>query len=763
MSDERKHPLARCEDCTLKGRPFTPIYLPEANGFRTRYKCLFVGQAPGQVESDSGRPFTGPAGKQHFSCLMQAGLSQLEYPHTNTCACWPPRDSTGRDRKPSTLETACCLSRLTAEIQELKPKLIVALGEPAMKTLTGLTGIKKHMGQFADLAQSFDWECKVLCALHPSFVMQSRQWIPSQVKTYELISAFFQGRLKRERELNLILDPSKEELQAFLSEETLYACDTETTGLDTLGSDDILGHSFAKNGSEACALYYVHDDPRWEVVCDFLKDPKRTKCWQNGPFDTEFIRSQGVIDEGYVFDTMLAQQLLQSDLPADLDFLRTMYTDIKPYKPTKKQYKRLLNLGKDRVLELAALDALTTYAVMEEQQKLLGEKQMKLMHELLIPLVRAIGRIERRGFLVDQDMLGSLYMQCGPVVDELESYFYGECKVNPRSPKKLKEYFNIKDTREDTLNYHIKRRHPKAEDMQLLLKFREVDGLQSKYLVGVHKRLREGRIHSHFKVDGTGTGRLSSRNPNLQNVPDEMRAVYIPDPGYILVQADYSQIELWCGAAIVYMLFGDDSMLRDLQSGEDIHYIAAQMCFPEVKCLKGTRKEDFTHRQSNIAKSITFGTFYGRTPMSIAREFAVTKAEAERWQIKLINRYPGIKQYYEYCESETRQKGFLETPFGRTRQIISRNQGYNFPVQSSASDITLGSIILMDGLGIEVLASVHDSVIFQIPNQQFKKQMLETKEVMERPIPEFMNMSFKVEYETGPNWYEVKKFNPLEL
>lgn len=761
MNPKDENQLAQCEECPLKGCKYVPRYYPWEAGWESGdHRILFVGEAPGETETLTRKPFTGPAGKAHWGMLKSAGLNRDHYPHTNVAACRPPDN-----RKPTPLEVKCCFPRLLAEIREVQPELIVALGEPAMVSLTNGKGkITSSWGRFLDLKEAYQYECKVLIALHPSFVRRARQWIPTQVQTYEMINDFFTGNIKKEVEAQFIADPNADELAEYLSrEDIIYAVDTETTGLDVL-KDRILGHSFS-DGETACAVYYrepIKDDPRWEVVQDFLEDPQRLKCWQNGSYDTEIARSHDIIDDGFVFDTRLAQQMLYSDLPSDLDHLRGQWTSIRPYKPTKKEMKRIAHWSKDRMLEYANWDALTTYQVMEAQQKYLGEKQLALMNDLLIPLVRAIGRIHRRGFKVDVPTLAGLYASCEPKVDAIYAEF-AKLGVNPRSPQQLAKFFGLKSTAVPILERKIKRQAPKYQLMEQLLEFRKYDKLASVYLKGVYDRLVDGRIHTNFKIEGTGTGRLSSENPNLQNVPGEMKSIYVADEGYEIVEADYSQVELWVGAILAYLISGEDNMLQDLKSGMDVHFEACKLCFPHIEIKHNKRKKDFTVRQGFIAKSVVFGTFYGRTPRSIAIEFGVTETEARSWQLKILNHYPELAHYREWVEKTYRRDGFLETPFGRIRYLQDVKQGYNFPVQSTASDITLWSIVLLDQAGIEILATVHDSVIMQVPSNEFKDKVLLIQSIMERPVPELLNISFNVGYDRGPDWYNVKGFKPSEL
>jgi len=501
------------------------------------------------------------------------------------------------------------------------------------------------------------------------------------------------------------------------------------------------------------SVYYAGpDDPRREVIKEFLEDPKKQKCWQNGSFDTGFLGEADVKDEGFVFDTRLAQQLLNSDLPSDLDFLRAQYTTIPPYKPPKAEMKQIAKWNRTKMLEYACWDAITTKVVMHKQQKLLSKAQVNLMQTLLIPLVRVINYMEHEGVLVDVNALAGLYSMCAPRTDEINEEF-AQLGINPRSPKQLMKFFDLKSSDKDHLQAQIKRDHPKSNLMELTLEYRDLYNMQSKYLLGIYKRLLNGRIHTHFKIEGTGTGRLSSEDPNLQNVPEEMRAIYIPDPGHTWISGDYIQVELWTNAIIAE----EDQMLKDLQDGVDIHYEICKVCFPFTELIHGD-KRDFTHRQRIIAKAVVFGTAYGRSAWSIAREFAVTVVEAQDWQMKCINKYPKLATYKQKCENEFNRQGYLETPFGRRRYVTSVTQSYNFPIQSAAADVILRTLVLAGEEKLEPRLTVHDDILFQVPkakakfNQHFKK----IRKVMEHKVPELGGVSFKADYTTGINWCEME-------
>jgi len=581
--------------------------------------------------------------------------------------------------------------------------------------------------------------------------MKQRQWIPIAAATYALVHRYFDDGVPEAPEPTFLSDPSAEELAEYLDTNQVVACDTETTSLNPR-QGEILGYSFCKDFLSAAAVAFTGpDDPRWEVILEFFKDPKRKKSWQNGSFDISFAEEKGIEMNGFVFDTRLAEQLIYSDLPSDLDFLRAQWTNIQPYKLSKREMKRTGSWHKDRMLEYANWDAYTTYTVMKKQEEVLSPGQVKLMHELLIPLVYTISDIELRGMPVDVNALAALYVRCEPKIQEIEGHFK-KFSINPRSPKQLKAFLDLKDTQEDTLKKALKRGHVKSELITLLLEHRGLAKLAGTYLEGIYNRLENGRVHTHFKIEGTGTGRLSSEDPNLQNVPEEMRVIYVAEPDHILVRGDYKQIELW----VMAIEAEEDLLLKDLQDGVKVHYQMAQLCYPDVPIVHGDVR-DFTHNQEYAGKAVTFGTCYGRSPRSIAMEFGVSVATAEMWQAECVTKYPKLAAYKKRCDRVYSATGQLETKFGRIRKSMTSKQGYNFPIQSTAADIMLRAMVLGHQKGLKLCLTVHDELVYQVPLARYNEQTKLIKSTMEHKVPELLNMSFKVDYETGRNWYEMEK------
>ena len=723
-----------CEQCPLQGLPYVPWQYPPEYSMEMQWPVLFVGQAPGGTEGITKVPFTGSAGKMFWRLLKEAGLNKKQLCITNLVSCPPPGD-----RLPTKFEIDLCSSRLKEEILFLRPELIIALGGQALEALTGEKGVQKLRGTYFPLATQWEFSCPVLTCLHPSFVMRQRQFIPGAIKDLTQVQTFFLQGIVKEEKPHFILEPSISELQDYLSRSQEYtAFDLETTGLNPR-KDKTLGISFCNSPMSAIGCSLSENDPRREVIATFLQDKKTLKCAQNGLFDLAFLSQRGIEVEGLSFDTHVAEKLLASDLPADLQTLRHKYTNIGVYKPS---YKVMQTQDQDKTLSICCMDSLTTWRTMQEQKKELTLKEENLMKTLLLPLIPCLNYMERRGVLVDTDTLAGLYGQMYPLKVLLEKEFE-PLGINPGSPPQICKYFNLADSESKTLVYNIRRHHPESLWFQKILDFRGYQKAMGTYLKGLYNRLEEGRVHTKFKF-GTCTGRLTSEDPNLQNVPKSLRSIYIPDSSeYLFLSLDFKQLEL----RVLALVAGITSLLNALSSGRDPH--------EELRKIIYGGEE--TGNQRSITKATLFGTAYGRSPRSIGLQFGISDAEAKRWQVACIYKYPEVGQYRDKIQKDLETKGFVETPFGRRRYNLNTRQGYNAPIQGTAGDINNKTLLKLYKKGFDVRLTIHDENVIQITKNHWKEEVSEAIKLVEAPFDELDNYSFPVKASIGPNWGELKE------
>lgn len=741
-------PLCHCEQCTLGGQKVLPYIPLDPIG-----RVLLVGQAPGKTEVTTGQPFTGSAGKVLYACLKAAGIDKRRVWVTNLVLCKPGEDKKGQDLPPTPREIQNCHPRLKQEILDVKPTLIVSLGGPATYELTGQDGIQGARGGLYDLRDKFFYPCKVLACLHPSFVLRQRQWMETAIKDFREINYLLMGGLRpQEKEYEFLIDPSYSELAEYLHRNKLLAFDTETTGLN-VRKDQVLGMSFSNSYNSGAAILLHQGDHRLQLVKDILESPEWLKCTQNGSYDCEILfNSLGITVQGMHYDTRLAEQLLNSDMPTSLDHLRAVYTKIKPYKPSGKEMALLHTWGKERMLTYANWDAVCTYQVMVEQKKIITPGQLTLLQDLLLPVVPALNFMERKGVLIDIERLAGMYAMNIPKLREVEQDIMTRLGINPHSPKQVGNYLHLDSTGKDQLEYLIQRGDPRKEDIEFILKARDLKKESSTYLKGLWDRLEDGYIHTQYLPDGTGTGRLSSRNPNLQNIPKHLRILYIAEPGCYLVSGDYKQLELWVGS----ILAPCEYLYKDLKDGVDVHQMVAEEMRPYVK-------PHLMDRLRLLAKTVVFGTFYGRSARSIAISFGCQVADAEEWQRICFGRYPGLLKYVKDRYTDYNTTKVVTTPWGRHRVISTPTQAFNTPVQSSASDVTLSTLVEMHRQGFDLRLTVHDEIVFQCPKEELDKQTNLAKQIFERPIQQLKGNKFPADFKYGENWFEMQKWDGGKL
>lgn len=738
----------KCDECTLSGDK-VHWYVPSI----TQYPLLVVGQAPGRTEEVTGVPFTGSAGKMLYSLMKGAGLNKSQLAQTNIVMCKPPDDGKGNDRAPTTNEIHCCFRHLYEEIQSFKPELILALGGPAIHALTGMEGPLTQRGSLHPLADIYQHECQVLCLLHPAFVMRQRQWINIAINDLQQVHKFFLGQLQPKVEYDFILDPTRQELLEYLYNEcqlpaAVTAFDIETTSLDPFEAQ-VLGIGFSNSSNSAVAVYFTENDDRIPLIKDFLQSSDCPKVAQNGSYDCKVLEvAMNIKVQGMVHDTRLAEQILNSDMPKNLDHLRATYTQIKAYKPSKKEMKNIASWSKDRMLEYCCWDNVTTLQVMEAQQKLLTQEQKTLHEGVLVPLIHAINYMEIKGVKVDVPRLALMYAATIPKANALEQEIIGTYGLNPSSPKQVKEYFNTNSADRQTLE-SLSEKNPEAKELiDKILMYRDLTKGAGTFLRGVYDRLKGDRIHTQYNIEGTGTGRLSSEDPNLQNVPKPFRIIYIADDeDSVLISCDFKQLELW----VVSLLAPCDVMINDLRSGVDIHAEVLEKCRPYIP-------ERLQWNARIVAKTVVFGTIYGRSPRSIAIAFGVPISTAEEWQRISFGRYPGLQKYYEERREDFNKRRYVDTPFGRRRYIQTFPQALNAPVQSTAADIVLSKLNqCFYDKHLDIRLQVHDEIVIHSSLKNLDEDMKTFKEVMEAPVPKVFNNSFPVTMKIGYNWYEMKK------
>ena len=582
------------------------------------------------------------------------------------------------------------------------------------------------------------------------------------------------------------------DLLALLQKHSEYCFDSETTSLNTLDAE-IVGLSFSV---EAFTAWYVPVPENRLEAMQILEhfrpvflDATKTLIGQNIKYDYQVLLNYGLQINNRLFDTMVAHFLIMPDMRHNMDVLAETYLNYSPVSIETLIGKR----GKDqlsmRAVELnkiaayAAEDADVTLQLKNTFAPLLAENTLEdLFNTVEVPLIKVLAEIEREGIRLDVDNLRdfSAQLKTDITIVEKEIQDFAGTKFNVSSPKQVGEilfdYLKITDkakktktgqyaTGEDVLS-KLENAHPIVSK---ILDYRELVKLKNTYVdslpLMVHPRT--GRIHTSFNQVVAVTGRLSSDNPNLQNIPirtergRQIRKAFVPrDADHILLSADYSQIEL----RIVASISGDPNMCEAFQAGKDIHTATAAKVF-------GVAESDVTKEMRYKSKSVNFGIIYGQGPFGLAENLNIPRAEAKQLIDNYFREYSSIRNYMDEQVNFARENGYVQTILGRKRwlrDITSANatvRGFaernaiNAPIQGSAADMIKVAMVNVHQefkkrhYKSRMLLQVHDDLVFDV----YKPELEEVKALVEKLMREALPLKVPVEVGIGmgANWLEA--------
>jgi len=571
-----------------------------------------------------------------------------------------------------------------------------------------------------------------------------------------------------------------------------FCFDTETTGLDAHNSE-LVGISFAIKPGEAwfVALPENYNDCL-EIVKEFrpvFENENIEKTGQNIKFDISVLKWYDTEVKGKLFDTMLAHYLLEPDMRHNMDVLAETYLNYKPVpieeligKKGKNQLSmRMVDM--ETLKEYAAEDADITLQLKLVFEPLLDEtKTRKLFDEIENPLVPVLASMEAEGVKLDIETLKEYSKQLETEIDELVKQIHelaGE-EFNISSPKQLGvilfEKLKITDkpkltkTKQYSTGEDVLRKlENKHEIVKLILDYRSLTKLKSTYVDTLPDMVnpRTGRIHTSYNQAVAATGRLSSNNPNLQNIPvrtergREIRKAFVPrNDKYTLLAADYSQIEL----RIIAELSGDEGMIEAFRTGQDIHAATASKVY-------GLPIEEITKEMRRHAKTVNFGIVYGISAFGLSERLNIPRKEAKHIIDQYFEKYPGVKKYMEKTIEFAREHGYVETIMGRRRYLRDINssnaivRGYaernaiNAPIQGSSADmikiamINIHKAITEKNLKTKMILQVHDELIFDAFKDELDIVQPLVRDLMVSAIP--MKVPVVVDMNTGNNWLEA--------
>ncbi|BAZ92769.1 DNA polymerase I [Thiohalobacter thiocyanaticus] len=576
-----------------------------------------------------------------------------------------------------------------------------------------------------------------------------------------------------------------------------FAFDTETTSLEYMQAE-IVGLSFAVETHRAAYVPLAHDYAgapeqldRDRVLKQFrklLEDKAPKKIGHNLKYDMSVLANHGIELRGIAFDTMLESYVLDSTASRhDMDSLALKYLAHKctSYEEVAGKGAKQLSFNEvpvEAAAPYAAEDADITLRLHQTLwPRLQQEKTLEgVFNDIDLPLVPVLSRMERNGVKVDRDMLATQSGELAQKMAEIEEAAFQEAgqPFNIGSPKQIQEILF------DQQGLPVLAKTPKgapstAESVlaelaldyrlpRLILDYRSLSKLKSTYTDKLPERIdaRTGRVHTSYHQAVAATGRLSSTEPNLQNIPvrtesgRRIRQAFIAEQGYRILAADYSQIEL----RIMAHLSGDEGLLAAFAAGEDIHRATAAEVF-------GAQPDQVTSEQRRSAKAINFGLIYGMSAFGLAKQLGIERGAAQEYVDLYFARYPGVKAYMDRTREQAHDQGYVETLFGRRlylpeinarnhqRRTAAERTAINAPMQGTAADIIKLAMISTDawirsgGLDLRMVMQVHDELVFEVAAGDVEAAQAAIRERMQTAAE--LAIPLEVEVGVGANWDEA--------
>lgn len=580
-------------------------------------------------------------------------------------------------------------------------------------------------------------------------------------------------------------------LRDFLLTKDIISLDTETTSTDAIRAR-LVGMSFSVAENQAFYVPTGNDREQATRIVELFRpvfeNPRSLKVGQNLKYDLIVLGSYGIELAGPLFDTMIAHYVLQPELRHNMDYLAEIYLHYQTIHideligPKGRNQRNMADLDPADICHYACEDADVTLKLKNRLEKELeAAGATALFNDIEMPLMPVLAHMEQNGVYIDTEALAETSRLFTGRMNKLEEEIFGMAgeTFNLSSPRQVGEVLfdrmrlNEKARKTKSGQYvtseeeleKLRAKHPIVEK---ILAHRGLKKLISTYLAALPQLINPetGRIHTSFNQTVTATGRLSSSNPNLQNIPvrgddgKEIRKAFIPEPGCLYFSADYSQIEL----RLMAHLSADPHMLAAFAEGDDIHAATAAKIYHKPL-------EDVTRDERRKAKTANFGIIYGISAFGLAERMGVSRTEAKELIDNYFATYPGIRAFMEESKEKARQKGYIETLLGRRRylaDILSKNatvRGYaernaiNAPIQGSAADIIKIAMIRIfrrfkaEGIRSKMILQVHDELNFSVIPEERERVRQIVIEEMEGAYP--LSVPLKADYGWGDNWLEA--------
>lgn len=755
-------------------------------------KIVLCGEAWGEAEEKAFQatgvisPFVGQAGSVLDAILEEVGLARAELTILNVMNERPPNNNFDvyYEKKQPTQKLRDAYARLTQEILDAKPNVIVCLGNEAMRAVLGHEGVMDWRGSVVSPPTHSPLQgVKCIPTIHPAAVLREWTFRPAVVADFK--------RIKKESEYAQIcytpreakINPSLEEVLSGIeaaSRSDYCAFDIETES----GQVTCIGLSYRADRAICIPFWFAssgsiwspeEEQLIWSKLKELLEAESPKKIAHNGMYELEYLTATVGIRPKIHLDTMLMFHTLYPELPKSLAFLVSLYTDHPYYKYQRKAAEM------DVLWEYNAKDAMLTLECAMKIEKELSDAGLTAFHEKYVhALVDPMFSMTHKGVRFDTDKCREMRRQYEADIErwqceldtlvghplnigshkQMTTWLYTELGL-PQQWKRRATGGKTLSADEEALETLYK--SSKNEAIAIVLKMREAGKILSTYL---NVRLdNDKRIRCTYNIAGTETGRLSSSatcfgtGSNLQNTPDgDVRSLFLADPGYVFINADLSQAE----ARVVAYLSGEKRLIEVFNEGGDIHRKNASNIF-------NVKESEVTDEQRYLAKRIVHASNYGMGYKTFAKTASVPEALARRLLAQYFAAYPRIKIWHMQTRDRLNKSRTLVTPFGRPRVFFNKwsesllKEGLAFIPQSTVADCVNQAIIELDQKwkteDKTLLLQVHDSILAQVREDKLDEAVAEIKEAMLKPITiGYETFTIPVDVKVGLNWGTLSKY-----
>lgn len=587
--------------------------------------------------------------------------------------------------------------------------------------------------------------------------------------------------IKTKKELNDLIKQ--------IEKKKLFAFDTETSGLNPL-LDSLVGISISIEPKKAYWISAAFFENHRKAIEKIFASKTLLKTAHNMKFDIAVLRTAGIEVHGVFFDTLIAAQLLANGTREqglkDLVFIEfgEQMTKIEELIGTGKKQISMADVPDEAIVPYACADADYAFRLYQIFEERLAEKKLdEVFYDMEMPLITILEKMERAGITLDENEINSLNNKVSKQLDKLTSSIYAIAgkEFNINSPKQLKEIlFDMLEIPSDFLRstktgistaaselQKLRHQHPIVE---MILQYRELFKLQSTYLEPLPKLVNPntGRLHTTYSQIGAATGRFSSNNPNLQNIPirtelgNQIRKAFVASKGNVLLAADYSQIEL----RIAAHLANDTNMIEAFKKNADIHIETAAV-------INGVKESEVTALMRSRAKEVNFGVLFGMNAFGLSMRTGISPTEAQEFLAKYFEHYSGLRDYLKEIVTEARDTGYAESMFGRRRYLpdlhaknamirqAAERMALNMPIQGTEADIIKLAMIELDKNlvskhdDINFSLQVHDELVLEVPKSSVEKIAPIVTKSMTSIVA--MKVPITVKLSAGPSWFDLKE------